>query len=314
VKRITIRPLKEKDLKGADVVFRVALGTLEGLPTPIEFGGDTDYVRTRWQANPDTVFVARLDGKPVGSIFAANRGSVAIVGPLTVHPNVWDKSIGTRLLEPTMELLDRWGPTHAGMHSVVHSAKHIRLFRKFGFWPRGLIEVMSKPVQETKQESKMRLFSELPEEKKDETLKACLRVTESIYVGLDLAREILAVEGQGLGDTALFYDRGTVVGFAVCHWGAGTEAGSGRCYVKFGAVRKGPSAGTRFESMLKTCEVLAASRGASRLVAGINADRHDACRRMIEHGFKTESVGVAMHKPYKPAYNRNDVYVIDDWR
>jgi len=35
---------------------------------------------------------------------------------------------------------------------------------------------------------------------------------------------------------------------------------------------------------------------------------------MIAHGFHTESVGVAMHKPYKPGYNRDDVYVIDDWR
>lgn len=314
MKKVTIRPLKEKDLDGADVVFRVALGTLEGLVTPIEFGGDVDFVRTRWKADPGAAFVARLDGKPVGSIFAANRGSIAIVGPLTVHPNVWDKAIGTRLLEPVMELLDRWGPTHVGMFSVVQNAKHIRLFRKFGFWTRCLIEVMYKPVQETRQETKIRLFSELTEDKKAETLESCLGVTESIYVGLDLSREIVSVDTLDLGDTALFFDGAELVGFAVCHWGAGTEAGSGRCYVKFGAVKKGPQAGSRFEAMLKACEVLAASRGASTLVAGINTDRHDACRMMIEHGFKTEQVGVAMHRPYKPAYNRNDVYVIDDWR
>jgi GNAT superfamily N-acetyltransferase len=311
---ISIRPLTEDDLPGVDVVRRVALGTLFGLPKPIEYGGDSDVVRTRWISDPSAAFVADVDGKPVGSIFAAKWGSVAIVGPLTVHPKVWDHNIGTRLLEPTMQLLERWGPSHAGMHSAVHSPKHIRLFRKFGFWTRCLIEVMSKPVEETRPDASLRLFSELSAEKKDAALPACLSVTESVYPGLDVSREIRAVDAQGLGDTALFYDDGELYGFAVCHWGPGSEAGTGRCYVKFGAVRRGAGAGAQFQRMLRACEVLAASRGASRLVAGINCDRHDACRLMIAHGFRTESVGVAMHRPYKPAYNRNDVYVIDDWR
>jgi predicted N-acetyltransferase YhbS len=311
---ITIRSLKEDDLRAVDVVFRLAFGTLAGLPDPITFSADTDFVRSRWLADPSAAFVADADGKPIGSIFAANWGSVAIVGPLTVHPNVWDKAIGTRLLEPTMDLLDRWGPTHAGLHTVVHSAKHITLFRKFGFWPRCLVEVMSKPVHETRPDPQMQLFSELSAERKIEALKACLHVTESIYLGLNLEREIRAVDTQDLGDTALFYDDGALRGFAVCHWGAGTEAGSGRCYVKFGAVKKGPEAGKHFDHLLKTCEVLAAARGASQLVAGVNTARNGACRAMISHGFSTESVGVAMHKPYKPCYNRDEVYVIDDWR
>ncbi|UCG52721.1 MAG: GNAT family N-acetyltransferase [Candidatus Latescibacterota bacterium] len=312
--KVTIRPLKEDDLPAADKVFRLAFGTLAGLPVPIKFGGDTDYVRTRWLADPKAAFVADADGKPVGSIFATNWGSVALVGPLTVHPNVWDKAVGTRLLEPTMELLKRWKPTHAGLHTVVHSAKHVSLFRKFGFWPRCLIEVMSKPIHETKPERDAELFSELSADEKTGTLKACRQVTDSLYEGLDLGREIRAVERDGLGDTVLLYDDETLIGFAVCHWGPGTEAGSGRCYIKFGAVRREPDSGKQFERLIKTCEVLAAARGASQLVAGVNTARNEACRAMIAHGFYTESVGVAMHKPYKPAYNLNDVYIIDDWR
>jgi predicted N-acetyltransferase YhbS len=157
--KFTIRPLKEDDLPSADIVFRLAFGTLAGLRDPIKYGGDTDYVRTRWLADPNAAFVAKADGKPVGSVFVAKWGSVAIFGPLTVHPNVWDKAVGTRLLEPAMELLDRWGPTHVGLHTVVQSAKHITLFRKFGFWPGCLIEIMAKPVHEAKPDPQMRLFS-----------------------------------------------------------------------------------------------------------------------------------------------------------
>jgi len=306
--------MEEKDLPVADSVFRLALGTLMGVSDPIEFGGDTDFVRTRWLADPSAAFVAISNGKPVGSVFAAKWGSVAIVGPLTVHPKLWDKAIGTRLLEPTIALLDRWGSSHAGLHTVVHSAKHIRLYRKFGFWPRCLVEIMSKPVLETRPDREMKLFSTLDADKRATVSRQCRELTEKIYDGLDLGREIHAVATQGLGDTALLYDGDTLRGFAVCHWGEGTEAGTGRCYVKFGVVEKGPDAGPLFERLLDMCEVLTAARGASQMVVGVNTARNEACRLVIEHGFHTEAVGVAMHRPYKEGYNRNDVYIIDDWR
>jgi len=312
--QVTIRPLEERDLRGADVVFRLALGTLDGLPAPIRYGGDTDYVSTRWKADPSAAFVAVSGENPVGSVFVSKWGSVAIVGPLTVHPNVWDHAIGTRLMEAAIRLIDRWGPEHAGLHIVTHSAKHIQLFRKFGFWPRCLIEVMCKTVEETKPTEDTLLFSQIPAERRADVVQECRRVTDSIYAGLDLEREIRAAHQQELGDTVLLRDGGSISGFAVCHWGPGTEAGSGRWYIKFGAVSKDPDAPRKFQRLLKACEVLAPAHGASRIVAGVNSARSEACRLLIENGFQTESVGVAMHRPYTPAYNRDDVYVIDDWR
>jgi len=311
---LTIRPLVQADLPGAESVFRLAMGTLHGARDPEKYGRNIDYVRSRYQADPHAAYVAELSGKTVGSIFAAKWGSVAVVGPLTVDPDHWDRAIGTRLLEPTMDLINRWGCDHSGLHTVVHSAKHIRLYRKFGFWPRCLIEVMSKPVEETKTDDGLLLFSELPETEKSTALADCLRITESFYIGLDLSREISAVDVQQLGDTALLYDGDKLCGFAVCHFGAGTEAGPGRCYIKFAAVAKSPHSEACFVRMLKACEVLAASRGGSMVVAGTNTARNRACRAMIAHGYHTESVGVAMHRPYDRCYNRRDSFVIDDWR
>ena len=51
-----------------------------------------------------------------------------------------------------------------------------------------------------------------------------------------------------------------------------------------------------------------------RLVAGANMGRHSAYRRMIERGFRTEMQGVAMQKPNEPGYNREEIFLIDDWR
>jgi hypothetical protein len=145
-------------------------------------------------------------------------------------------------------------------------------------------------------------------------LLACRQVTDAIYEGLDVGLEVRAVAHQGLGDTVLLWDDGRLVGLAVCHCGPGTEAGSGACYVKFGAVRLSPTAGQDFDRLLDACEEMAAEKGLSRLAAGVNTARHEAYRQMLERGFRTDLQGVAMHRPNEPGYNRPGVYVIDDWR
>jgi len=35
---------------------------------------------------------------------------------------------------------------------------------------------------------------------------------------------------------------------------------------------------------------------------------------MMARGFRTDILGIAMHKPNETGYNRPDVYLIDDWR
>ena len=96
--------------------------------------------------------------------------------------------------------------------------------------------------------------------------------------------------------------------------GPGTEAGSGVCYVKFGAARSGPTADREFKRLLDACEEWASSRSASRLVAGVNTARHEAYRNLFALGFRTDTQGVVMSKPNEPGYNRPGIYLVDDWR
>ena len=102
-----------------------------------------------------------------------------------------------------------------------------------------------------------------------QVIEDCRELTNTIYDGLDLAGEIRAIDTQDLGDTVL-WDDARLVGFAACHVGAGTEAGSGACYIKFGAIRPGDNAGENFERLLDACEALAATLGAQLLTAGAN--------------------------------------------
>ena len=311
---LIIRPLRENDLKEAGRIMHVAFGTFEGVPDPAADMGDTDFARTRWTANPEAAFCADLDGQVIGSIFATHWGSVGFFGPLTVRPDFWDQNVGQMLIKPVMELFAQWQTTQTGLYTYAQSPKHAALYQKFGFWPRYLTAIMSKPVRPQAQAAGWSRFSELPPGERSSCLQACREMTASVYPGLDLGSEIRAVADQKLGDTLLLWEGDLLAGLAVCHAGAGTEAGSGACYVKCGAVRSGPAAQQTFANLLGACESMAAVLGAARLTAGVNTARQPAYLTMLEYGFRTTTQGVAMLQLGEPGTLQPHIFMIDDWR
>jgi len=310
---VRVRPLAAEDLAEADRICRVAFGTFLGMPEPEKMFGDADMVRTRWRADPGAGLAAELDGRLAGSNFAANWGSVGFFGPLSVAPGYWDRAIAQRLLDATMELFAAWGTRHAGLFTFAQSAKHVGLYQKYGFWPRFLTAVMTSPVNPGFRSGSVRL-SGIGDGDLAGAITAVGELTDTVYPGLDLSREIRAVRAQRLGDTVLIDDGAGLQGVATCHVGAGTEAGSGACYVKFGAVRPGPDAERMFGRLIDACHGLAAERGASVLVAGANAGRDRAWQVLAGRGFRRDLQGVTMHRPNEAGYSTSDSFVIDDWR
>jgi hypothetical protein len=217
-------------------------------------------------------------------------------------------------METTVDLLESAGVSHSGLFTFGHSAKHLGLYERFGFWPRFLTPVLSRNVASGSGEhtAGWSRWSQLSEAGRAEALAACREISGSLHDGLDLEREIQAVSTQSLGDT-VFLEADRMIGFAVCHAGKRTEAGSGACYVKFGALRAGSSEAD-FDRLIYACDALAGTLGASRLELGVNTARHETYRRLMELGFRGGLIGVAMQRPNEPAWNRPGVYVIDDWR
>ena len=308
----TVRPMRERDLAGARRIVSLAFGTFIGVPEPEKFCVDQDYISTRWRANPAAALVAEANGELAGSCIATHWGSFGFFGPLTVRPDLWDRKIAGQLLAPTMDLFAKWGVREAGLFTFANSPKHIALYQKFGFWPRFLTALMSKDV--TPRELPLTAYSSLDAADRAQALDACRSLTDAIYEGLDVTSEIRAVANQNLGETVLLWDSDSLDAFAVCHCGEGTEAGRDNCYVKFAAVRPGASAEMAFDRLLDICEALASARGLRRIEAGVSLARAEAYRQLLRRGFRTNTQGVAMHCPDSPAYNRPDVFVIDDWR
>jgi predicted N-acetyltransferase YhbS len=311
---IRIRPLEEREVPEADRIIRLAFGTFMGLPDPTKTFGDSDYAYTRFRAAPDCALAAEADGKLVGTNFSTRWGSFGFFGPLSVEPRLWEHKVAQRLLGATMNLFKKWGCRHTGLFTFSHSPKHAGLYQKFDYWPRFLTPVMSKEAGQGRDAQAYSRFYTLSADQKREMLAECGALTGEIFDGLEVSREILAVDAQRLGDTVLLLDGSHVSAFAVCHIGPRTEAGSGLCFVKFGAVRPGTGAHVNFGRLLDACESFAASQGMARLAAGVNVGRHEAYQTMVQRRYRTDMQGVAMQSGNDAAFNRPGVYVLDHWR
>jgi GNAT superfamily N-acetyltransferase len=310
--RTVIRPMAAGDLAEAARICRLAFGTFLRVPDPAQFRLDMRAVETPFATDPGTALVAERDGRLLGSVLAMDWGSQFVVGPLTVDPACWGQGVARRLTAAILEIADRRKAALAALFTFPQSASHLRLYESFGFVPMYLTPVMDKAVGDAGSLARPNLFSGLPPAEQASALEHTRDLTDASFRGLDLRREIGAIEAQRLGETILLEESGALAGFALCHIGAGTEAGDGVLFVKFAAVR--PGAAAEFERLLDAIEALAAARGAQRIAAGVNTGRRDAYRRMLARGFRAGLVGVAMHRPDSSGTLRPDVYVIDDWR
>jgi predicted N-acetyltransferase YhbS len=310
---VIIRPLKEADLPAADEVLRTAFDTFIGVESLF---GDIDYMK-RWFAAPDSALAAELDGELVGSNFLTAWGSVAFFGPLSVRPELWNRGIAGRLVEATVERFDKQHIRQAGLYTFSNSAKHHGLYQKYGFWPRFLTPILTRQVGGLQRGApEITRYTSLSAADQEKAIEGCRQLTATAFEGLDLEREIRAVGRLALGEVILLDDLSGLAGMAVCHIGAGTEAGSDFCYVKFGMVRPGPGAADRLDALLGACEALATSQGAHEVELGINTARHEAYRTVLARGYRvgTVGVGVAMHRPNEQGYSRPGVWLVDDWR
>ena len=278
-----IRQMRESDIPIASAVLRRAFGTFHGAADPDTFWPDREYVRGRWHADPTAALAAEVNGSLVGSNVATRWGSFAYFGPLTVEPSLSNRGIAKRLLVATMEIIDGWQVKDAALFTFSNSPKHIHLYQGFGFWPRFLTALLAKPPVEHWGAS-FDTLSQTNEGDRAAIFDACRDLADSVYAGLDVSSEIRSVYEQQLGETVLLWGGDSLDAFAVCHQGAGTEAGANTCYIKFAAVRPGPRAESVFELLLRACEVHALQRGLQRMEAGVNLGRSQAYRTMLRHG------------------------------
>ena len=312
---IELRPLREAELREADGIYRRAFGTLRGLADPLAFDGDAERVRCRWAADPGAAIALLEDGALAGTNFVSRWGSVGLLGPLVVDPPRQGRGLAHPLVEEALRLLEQPQVAFRGLYTSVTDPRTVGLYQSHGYWPMSLAVLMQKATAAGREgPAGFEALSRLTPDAQAEALSACRELADQVFDGLDVTGEILSVGEQETGDTVLLRDGSDLWGFAVCHAGKGSEAGSGRAAVRFAAVASGEGGEERLRRLLEAVEAWAASAGAAVVTAGTGSGRVGAWRTLRAAGWLPFLQGVAMHRDRHPGYDREDVFVLDDWR
>ena len=125
--RIQVGLLRESELQEAGRIVCLAFGTFLGLPNPLDFMGDRDFVSPRWRSRNTKVLAAREDGKLIGSNVVTRWGSFGFLGPLSILPDYWNRGVAQQLMRATMKVFDRWGVRHSGLFTFPEQPKACRL-------------------------------------------------------------------------------------------------------------------------------------------------------------------------------------------
>jgi predicted N-acetyltransferase YhbS len=314
---LRVRLLKETELDAADRMLRLAFGTQLGLERPEEAFLGADPLRSRYRADPSSVFGAEQDGVLVGSNVVSCWGSFGFFGPLSVDVDHWGQGVAKRLVAAALEHLVARGVTQAGLFTFPDSVKHLGLYTSFGFWPQHLVAILEKqlaPNGSLPSPATVSFAAEANAGRARSALDAHRQLAGALYRGLDLEREVRSIFDQHLGDTLLLSDAAGTASFALCHIGSRSEAGEGRCYVKFAAARPGRGAAKRFEHLIDACEAFAMSQHAGVISAGASTACEAAHTALLRRGWRVTRYGVTMARPNRPVFNRPELFVLCDLR
>ncbi|HSE94509.1 MAG TPA: GNAT family N-acetyltransferase [Methylomirabilota bacterium] len=291
---------------------------------PRQVFGGAQYVHHRWLMEPWGCFVAEEnESKIVGASIAVCWGSVGLVGPLAVLTTYQNQKIAQGLIEASQEFFDENRVTLQGLVTFPYSPKHLVLYQKFDFKPRALVALTAKslerrelvpPPKPPRGAPQVVRFSAYEEGKKKALLGRLRALTGKLYRGLDLTKEIEIVDGLALGDTLLLEKDRAIVGFAVCHTPGVSEAPQGALYVKFAAIDPGRRRPELLAQLLTACEEYAVSSGCQRVIAPVYTAYWRAYQALLASGYVMDMLMIRMKRGKHDEYEKEEDFVLDDWR
>jgi ribosomal protein S18 acetylase RimI-like enzyme len=324
---IKIRRVRKGDLsKVRDVVeqafgdfFERQVGT-----RPRQVFGGAQYVHHRWLMEPWGCFVAEEgDGKIVGAAVAVMWGTIGLVGPVAVLTSYQNQDIAQQLLTACQEFFDENKATLQGVCTYPYSPKHLILYQKFGYKPKGLVVITGKQLDRreivhatkaAKPGPAVRRYSTLEEAKKKQAMQKIRRMTNAVWRGMDLGKEVEIVDGLTLGDTLLLEKGREVIGFAICHLPPNSEAPQGSAYVKFLAIDPRHRKPEHLHALLGAVEELAGAALLQRVVVPAYTYYWTAYQALLERGYHVDFTMVRMKRGKQEDYEDPSDLVLDDWR
>jgi GNAT superfamily N-acetyltransferase len=291
---------------------------------PRQVFGGAQYVHHRWLMEPWGCHVAEEnDTKIVGASIAACWGSVGIFGPVAVLTPYQNQKVAQALIKAARAFFDENRVTLEGLVSFPYSPKHLVLYQKFGFKPKSLVAITGKPLERKELTSpvapargapRVVRFSTLEESKKKGLLGRLRTLTGRFYRGLDLTKEIEIVDGLSLGDTLILDKDRAVLGFAICHVPGASEAPQGALYIKYAAIDPSRRRPEHFAQLLEACEEFGMTAECQRIIAPVYTAYWRAYQTLLASGYQMDMLLLRMKRGRQGEYEREEDFVLDDWR
>jgi GNAT superfamily N-acetyltransferase len=324
---IKVRRVRKGDLARIREVIEAAFADfyerqLGSRPRQV-FGG-AQYVHHRWLMEPWGCYVAEEnDTKIVGASIAVCWGSVGLFGPLAVLTPYQNQKVAQQLIRATQGFFDENHIVLQGLVTFPYSPKHLILYQKFGFKPKALVAITGKSLERrepmpaprpVRGAPQVHRFSACEESRKKGLLGRLRAITGKLYRGLDLTKEIEVVNGLGLGDTLLLEKDRAIIGFAICHTPGVSEAPQGTLYIKFAALDPARRRPEHFGQLLAAAEEFAVTAGCQRVVAPVYTAYWRAYQTLLASGYQMEMLMIRMKRGKHGDYEREEDFVLDDWR
>jgi ribosomal protein S18 acetylase RimI-like enzyme len=326
--KVQIRRVRKGDLsKVRDVIEQTFSDFLErqlGTRPRQPFGG-AQYVHHRWLMEPWGCFVAEEDqSKLVGAALGVTWGSLGLLGPVAVLTNYQNQKIGQQLMQAVQDFFEENKTVLQGCVTYPNSAKHLALYHKFGYRPKALVAIMSRPLERRdgrpsaprppKGPLTVRRFSALEETKKKAALGRFHRITNGICRGMDVSKEVEIVDGLALGDTLLLERGRDLVGFAIYHTPGVSEAPQGGLYVKFLAIDPQQKRVEHLEHFILALEELGQELGVQRVILPVYTRYWTAYSALVRGGYQVDITMLRMQRGKQEDYEDSSHLVLDDWR
>src|SRR5436309_4172296 len=325
--KVQVRRVRKGDLSRVKDVLEQTFGDFleRQLGTrPRQAFGGAQYVHHRWLMEPWGCFVAEEDNaKIVGAALAVTWGTVGVLGPVAVLTNYHNQTIGQQLIRAAQDFFDENKATLHGCVTYPTSPKHLYLYHKFGYRPKALTALMSRVLDRNAPRPATKLargplavrrFSQLEETKKKAGLARVHRITNALYRGLDVAKEVEIVDGLALGDTLLLERGRDLVGFAVVHTPGVSEAPFGTLYVKYMAVDPAQKRVEHLEQFVAAVEDLGHELGVQRVALPVYLRYWLAYSTLVRCGYQVDFTMLRMQKGKQEDYEDPTHLVLDDWR
>jgi ribosomal protein S18 acetylase RimI-like enzyme len=324
---VKVRRVRKGDLSRMREVLESAFGDFfeRQLGTrPRKVFGGAQYVHHRWLMEPWGCFVAEeSEGKIVGVSVAVCWGTLGLFGPVAVLTPFQNQKIAQQLIRAAQGFFDENKVTLEGVVTFPYSPKHLVLYQKFDFKPRALVAITAKSLERREPvvapkpprgTPEVRRFSTYEESKKKALLGRIKTLTGRIYRGLDLTKEIEIVDGLALGDTLLLERDGALLGFAVCHTPGVSEAPQGSLYIKYLAIDPARRRPELFTQLLGACEEFGVASACQRIIAPVYTGYWRAYQTLLASGYHMDMLMLRMKRGKSDDYEREEDFVLDDWR